>query len=654
MCGFVGVFTNRDERRSELEQSVRRMMSPIVHRGPDDAGTWHDAEAGIGLGFRRLAILDLSPNGHQPMASASGRFTLVFNGEVYNHGDLRRELSAAGHTWRGHSDTEVILAAFEAWGVGAAVRRFVGMFAMAVWDRQERALTLIRDRLGKKPLFVYRQDGLILFGSELKALDADPDFRGEVDPASVAQYLRYLYIPAPGSIYRNVRKLPPAHLLTVRDAAAPLPDPTPYWSAETAASAGRDARPADEREALDRLGTLLEEATRIRLESDVPLGALLSGGIDSSLVVAVMQSLASRPVRTFTIGFDEAAYDESAHAAAVASHLGTEHTTLPVTGADALAVVPDLPTMFDEPHADPSQIPTALVCRLARRDVTVALCGDGGDEVFGGYNRYLFGPRTLARTSALPAPLRRAVGRSLLAVGADTWDAFARPVTALLPAARRPRLVGEKLEKLGLVCAAASDGEGYRTLMSAWQRPEAVVPGTVPGPDALLAILARHPQLAPAERMMLADQVTYLPDDLLAKIDRASMAYSLEVRAPLLDHRVVEFAWTLPERMKLRDGTTKWALRELLARHVPRAMFERPKMGFSVPLRAWLTGGLRPWAEDLLSERSLRDVPVLDAAAVRRTWTAFLAGRTTHGLPLWAVLQLIAWWRRWTPLLAAP
>lgn len=649
MCGFAGLLTTRDDRRREIPSAVKRMTDAIVHRGPDDVGVWHDADRGVGLGFRRLSILDLSPNGHQPMRSESGRFTMVFNGEVYNHGDLRTELASKGHQFRGHSDTEVILAAFEVWGVKAAIPRFAGMFAIALWDSESRVLTLMRDRLGKKPLFVHAVRGLVLFGSELKSFVADPGFARIVDTASVHDYLRYLYVPAPASIFQNTGKVLPGHLLEIRDAEAPLPESTPYWDHEAVAERAHGALVTDERLAVAKLESLLEEATRQRLESDVPLGALLSGGIDSSLVVALMQRQVSKPVRTYTIGFDDPEFDESAHAAQVAKHLGTDHTTLSVTGAEALAVVPELPRIFDEPLADPSQVPTLLVSRLARRDVTVALCGDGGDEVFGGYNRYVHGPQLLSQIGAVPTLIRRPLGQALLSVPVGTWDALARAATLPLGASSRPRLAGERLHKIGRLCGVELPGEGYRSLMSAWQEPHEILPHAQPRADRALAVMRRHSGFTVAERMMLADQLTYLPDDLLAKADRASMSASLELRSPLLDHRVLEFAWSLPQHMKIRGGTTKWVLRELLARHVPRAVFERPKMGFSVPVRSWLTGPLRPWAEDLLSPSTLAELPMLDARAVRNEWALLCNGRSGNGLALWALLQLVAWWREWRP-----
>lgn len=626
-----------------MAEALSRMAAQLVHRGPDDGGIWH--AAGVGFSFRRLAILDLSQSGHQPMRSASGRYTITFNGEIYNHNAIRAELAARGHRFRGHSDTEVLLAAFDEWGIKASLPRTIGMFAFAVWDADRRVVTLARDRLGKKPLFVAAMPGLVLFGSELKALLADPDFDRTVDPDALAAFLRYVYVPAPHCIYRSTIKIPPAHYLEIRDADAPLPRAEPYWDVCVAAQEGVARRTGALRDAQEALSTLLDDAVRLRLESDVPVGALLSGGIDSSLVVARMQRLSSGTVRTFTIGFDEPEWDESTHADAIARHLGTSHSHLQVSGADALAVVPEMPDIFDEPFADPSQVPTVLVSRLARSQITVALCGDGGDEVFGGYNRYVSGPPAILRAMAVPGRVRRLSGQALGWIPAAAWDAAAR----IIPASRRPRLAGEKIQKLAQLLLARSPAGGYRSLVSAIQNPNRMVIGSRDIVDIEQQILDGFPMLTLAERMMLVDQIGYLPDDLLAKADRASMSASLELRSPLLDHRIVEFGWQIPIDAKIRDGKTKWILRELLARDVPRELFERPKMGFSVPVRAWLTGPLRSWAEDLISASSLAEIPLLDAALVRNEWRALRAGRGGNGLGVWAVLQLIAWWQRWRP-----
>jgi asparagine synthase (glutamine-hydrolysing) len=650
MCGLAGVLLAGGASGETLERLARAMTGPIRHRGPDDEGVFTDPEGGCALGFRRLAIIDLSEAGHQPMGSESGRYTLVFNGEVYNHNAIRPELIGAGHRFRGHSDTEVILAAFEEWGIAKAVTRFVGMFAIAVWDRQERTLTLMRDRLGIKPMFYGRAGTGIGFASELKSLVALPGFAGRLDREALASYLRFLYVPAPATIYQGVYKLPPGHLLTLRDPAAPLPEPVPYWSAIDAAYAGA-ANPlqVSDGEAIEALDGLLREAVRLRLEADVPLGALLSGGIDSSTVVALMQEVLPRPARTFTIGFDRPEHDEAAHARAIARHLGTEHTELRLTGEDALRVIPLLPDMFDEPLADPSQIPTYLVSALARRHVTVALSGDGGDELFGGYNRYRYGAGMSRQLARVPGPLRAAAAAALTAVGPRAWDRMASIATGVLPRRARPRLVGERLHKLARLLRAGNTAARYRTLMSAWDEPESLVPGTSELGDELDLLLSNGSPEPLEQRMMLADQRGYLSDDLLAKVDRASMAVSLEARVPLLDHRVVEFAWRLPLRLKIRNNEGKWILRRVLYRRVPPALVDRPKMGFTVPILDWLRGPLREWGEALLQPAELAAGGVLDPRPIRAAWCDIQTGRSPNATGLWAVLMFQAWRARWKP-----
>jgi asparagine synthase (glutamine-hydrolysing) len=645
MCGVAGFFWTRNRGPDEMRGIASRMADAIAHRGPDDSGVWVDSAAGIALGFRRLAIVDLSAQGHQPMRSASGRFIIIFNGEVYNHQSLRRELEASGCRFRGHSDTEVILAAFDQWGIERAIRRFIGMFAIAVWDVSSRELSLIRDRLGIKPLFVYHRDGLVSFGSELKALLAGPAFDRTLDTSALTAYLRYLYVPAPQSIFRHVTKLTPGHILKIADPTAPLPASSPFWSAGTAAKQGLTAQfSGGDHDAIAELETLLTDAVRLRMQADVPLGALLSGGIDSSTVVALMQVSANRPVKTFTIGFDQQEFDEAAHARAVAKHLGTDHTELHLAGADALALIPRLAEMFDEPLADPSQIPTFLVCELARREVTVALTGDGGDELFGGYNRYIQGEQMIAGFERWPSLLRRLSASGLTSLAPRTWNRMRDTLRPAFPVAGRTRHLGEKMHKLGDLLRAESRPAMYRSLLSAWQDPEQLVVGGVAAgnPDGALH---GDSQLALMERMMLADQTSYLPDDLLAKLDRASMAVSLEARVPILDHRVVEFSWRLPRRFKVRDGRGKWILRQILNKHVPRALVDREKMGFSVPLAQWLAGPLRNWAGDLLLSSETEGI--LRSTVVRREWDRFLAGDSTSSAGIWAVVMFRSWSDRW-------
>jgi len=627
------------------------MTAPIAHRGPDDSGIWVDETAGVALGFRRLAILDVSPLGHQPMHSASGRYITAFNGEIYNFRDLRRELEQCGDRFRGQSDTEVMLAAFERWGIREALRRFVGMFAMAVWDTTARRLTLARDRLGKKPLYVYREPGLVSFGSELKALVAGPSFDRTIDATAVTSYLQYLYVPAPRCIFKHAIKLPAGHLLHITDPRVPLPLPESYWSLEETARAGL-AHPfaGSDRDAIDEVERVLSDAVTCRLQADVPIGALLSGGIDSSIIVALMQRAAGRPVKTFTIGFEEQEFDESSYASDVATHLGTDHTSLRLTGADAMSLVPNLAEIFDEPLADPSELPTLLVSRLARRDVTVALSGDGGDELFGGYNRYIYGMRVMPPAMLVPHVVRRTVGAGISRVPVSAWERL-HGVAAAFPGAPFARL-GERVHKLGRVLVSPSSGHMYRSMLSAWPEPRDLLTAEARGQaaahdDANERILEAREPAHLLDRMMLADQLTYLPDDLLAKVDRASMSVSLEVRAPLLDHRVVELSWRLPHAMKIRGGLGKWALRQVLYRHVPREMVDRPKMGFSVPIDRWLRGPLRSWAESMLPGRSGVADTLLDGEVVGRAWQDLLDRRRPVGTALWAVVMLQAWRARW-------
>jgi len=645
MCGLAGFFSRTSCSSDELRNTVSRMTQTIAHRGPDDSGIWVNPSAGIALGFRRLAIVDLSALGHQPMTSSSVRFTLIFNGEVYNHVALRSDLQSRGWTFRGHSDTEVILAAFECWGIAEAVTRMVGMFAMAVWDSARRELSLIRDRLGIKPLFFYHHDGVISFGSELKAITAGPSFDRTIDRTALTAYLRYLYVPAPRTIFQHASKLMPGHILTIADPTAPLPPSIPFWTADAAARAGAaNEFVGSDEEAVEALEAVLGDAVRLRMQADVPLGALLSGGIDSSTVVALMQASATRPVKTFTIGFDESGFDEASHARAVANHLGTDHTELHLTGRDALAVVPRLADMFDEPLADPSQIPTFLVCQLARRDVTVALTGDGGDELFAGYNRYVSGERLIAGVQSWPRAIRRLSASGVARLAPRTWDRMGQVLQPVFPAITRTRSIGEKMHKIGDVLRAHSTSGMYRSLLSAWQDPESLVFGEQEDSNFAAALHANG-SLALMEQMLLADQTSYLPDDLLAKVDRASMAVSLEARVPILDHRVVELSWRLPRHLKVRNGTGKWILRQILYKHVPRSLVDREKMGFSVPLTQWLAGPLRTWAGDLLL--SGHGGELLRDAVVRREWDRFLAGNSRNAAGIWALVVFRAWESRW-------
>ncbi len=645
MCGIAGLIDRRaGTPAAALGATARAMADAIAHRGPDGSGVWVDESAGVGLGHRRLSIIDLSETGAQPMVSASGRYVISYNGEVFNFLDLRRELEAAGDRFRGGSDTEVMLAGFARWGIEATAKRLIGMFALALWDRETRRLTLVRDRLGIKPLYYLVRDDLLLFGSELKALRAAPGWRPTLDRDALVGYLRHNYVAAPHSIYAEVKKLPPGHILTLDPGQAP--HLTPFWDMREVARAGLAASrrtTLSDAEAVERLDALLRDSVRRRMLADVPLGAFLSGGIDSSTVVALMQAESNRPVKTFSIGFNEAAYDESPHARAVAAHLGTEHTEFMVEPRHALDVIPKLAEWYDEPFADPSQIPTYLVAAMTRKHVTVALSGDGGDEVFAGYNRYFWADSLWRKLGKLPRGLRRAGACAVRQVAPATWDALFR----LAPRRWRPPQPGDKMHRFADVLACPGPDAIYRRLVSQWVEPgEVATGGREPlGPLWDDTVAAEIPDFI--ARMQFLDTVTYLPDDILTKVDRATMAVSLEGRVPLLDHRVVEFAWSLPRHFKLREGRSKWILRQVLARYVPDRLVERPKMGFGVPIDAWLRGPLRDWAQDLLDPRTLRADGLIRPEPVERLWREHQSGAVNWQYPLWVVLMFQAWRRRW-------
>lgn len=646
MCGITGFWRMHGGGTGSPREQVEAMSMRLKHRGPDDGGFWCDEDAGIALAQQRLSVLDLSSAGHQPMHSACGRYVAVFNGEIYNHLDLRDRLEGRGGAvaWRGHSDTETLIACFVAWGVEETLRSCVGMFAFALWDRQRRELTLARDRMGEKPLYYGWQGETLLFGSELKALKAYPAFSATVDRNALALFLRHDCIPAPHTIYRGFFKLRPGHLLRMVFGDRQDAEQRPYWRYNDAVISGC-ARPFDgtDKEAVDALEDRLGESIGTQLLSDVPLGAFLSGGIDSSTVVALMQARSHRSVKTFTIGLAESAYDEAAHARAVAAHLGTEHTELYVSPADALAIIPKLPSIFCEPFADSSQIPTFLISQLARRDVTVALSGDGGDELFGGYNRYLAARTTWGRVQWLPLSARRALARLLRAVRPDVWDNLMQGVEPLLPQKWHVALAGDKAHKLSEVLTLSSGHAYLLSLASCWQEPTRVVAGA-DEPVTVLTDPAAWPRIDDlAQWMMAMDAQSYLPDDILVKVDRSAMANSLETRVPMLDHRVVEFALRVPLHMKIRDGQGKWILRQVLDRYVPRELIERPKMGFALPMDQWLRGPLRDWAEALLSERRLREEGYFDPMPIRKKWSEHLSGRRNWQRQLWTVLMFQGW-----------
>jgi asparagine synthase (glutamine-hydrolysing) len=646
MCGFAGLFHADAPRGEALIQQASRMAELVQHRGPDDAAEWADPTGRVALAFRRLAILDLSTAGRQPMTSMSGRYVMVFNGEVYNFADIRARLNIPDTAFRGTSDSEVILAAFDKLGVTGALERMIGMFAVALWDRRDEELWLIRDRMGIKPLYVASTSRGVAFASQLGALTRAPGFNHALDSAALASYLRYLFIPGRATPFQHVQKVPPGHYLRIRDPRQPLPEPEPFWTTD-ASRTGPDRQFAvdrDEDGVVTSLEALLTEAVNMRMVADVPVGALLSGGVDSSLVVALMQRSANRPVRTFTVGFGQSEHDESNHARAVAEHLGTDHVELQVSGDDALALVPNLAGIFDEPLANPSQIPTQLVSRLARQSVVVALSGDGGDELFGGYNRYTAGPRAVRRVSMIPRIPRRWLGAAFRAVPVRSWD---RVLGVRMPNGRPLRLAGQKAHKIARMLSADSPADMYHTLLSAWDDPERFLASAPAAADPIRRMLDSTADPVDLDAMMYLDQLFYLPDDLLQKVDRASMSVGLEVRVPILDHRVVERSWTLPSHYKVRGGDSKWILRAILDRHVPRRLVERPKTGFSVPVDSWLAGELRPWAEDLLLSDSPGKGALLNHGEITKAWRQFLGGRTEYALGLWSVVMLEAWLRHW-------
>ena len=643
MCGFAG-FLARGAYHDNTDAVATGMANRIAHRGPDDSGIWTDVEAGIALAHRRLSIVDLSAAGHQPMLSASGRCVLAYNGEVYNHLELRKRLEGEGSSplWRGHSDTETLLACVEAWGVDETLKRSVGMFAFALWDRSERTLWLARDRIGEKPLYYGWQGNTFLFGSELKALRAHPSFKASVDRGALGLLLRHNYVPGPHSIYAGINKLPPGTWLRLHAAQREV-QPVAWWSlAEVAERGSAEVFSGTESEAVDHLQQLLSDAVRGQMMADVPLGALLSGGIDSSLITALMQANSARPVRSFTIGFEEKEYDEAVHARAIANHLGTDHTELRLSAGDALAIIPRLPAMYDEPFADSSQLPTHLVMQLARQHVTVALSGDAGDEFFGGYNRYRFGPALWRKIRWMPSPLRRSLAHAL--GGMPTFAAGGMKVLAggASQLAQADEKWTKALKLLGTKSLQCQD-DLYVALVSEWADTDAIVVGEL-SLSSLLDQRSMWPQLSdPASRMMAMDALTYLPDDILVKVDRAAMAVALETRTPFVDRDVIEFAWSLPMSMKIRDDQGKWILRQLLDRHVPRALVDRPKMGFGIPLDGWLRGPLREWAEALLGEQRLSSEGYLYPTPIRRAWKQHQAGTASHGYRLWSVLMFQAW-----------
>jgi len=641
MCGITGFLQLHGVSSfADPARVIKSMSDTLVHRGPDSSGDWTDPAAGVALGHRRLAIVDLTPAGHQPMISADGRWVVTYNGEIYNFRELRQELENTGCRFRGHSDTEVMLEMVARRGVDATIVRLVGMFAIAFWDRQERHLYLVRDRLGVKPLYWTVQAGCLLFASELKALRVHPSWSATLDVEAADAMLRFSYIPGPATIYRDVFKLPPGSVL--RACLGREHSITPYWTLLSAVQRGLAGRFSGSIEdATDRLDHLLRDVVSRRMVADVPLGAFLSGGIDSSVVVAQMQASSTVPVRTFSIGFHESGYDEAVHAKAVARHLGTDHTEFYLDAAAAKAVIPKLPAMFDEPFGDSSQIPTFLVAEMTRRHVTVALSGDGGDELFGGYPRYQAVDTIWRKLRGMPGWSRRGLGALLRAIPAGQWDR----ILQAFPWKSRPARSGEKVHRVARILDARTADEFYQMVMTQREAQSGLVPaakGTI-GLGLSKALAAVLPDFV--ERMQYFDTMTYLAEDIMAKVDRTTMAVSLEAREPLLDHRLVEFAWTLPKQYKFANGQGKWLLRQVLFRYVPLELVERPKMGFSIPIDEWLRGVLREWAEDLLDEQRLQADGLLASSIVRRLWSEHQARVRNHSTIFWNLLMLQAWRR---------
>ena len=647
MCGIAGYASAGGFESASANDIALSMANAITHRGPDDSGVWVDPQAGVALAHRRLSILDLSSAGHQPMISVSGRYVIVFNGEIYNHNDIRNELEENHYQWKGTSDTESLLAGIETWGLEITLKKCVGMFALVIWDRKARELLLARDRMGEKPLYYGNNNGLFFFGSELKAIKAHPEFQGTVDRDSVTLFMRHNYIPAPYSIYRGIKKLEPGTWLRIPETKfGEVSDLTPsqYWSLEEIANQGQSHLfSGSDDDALGELERLLKQSIRGQMVADVPLGAFLSGGIDSSTVVALMQAQSGQPVKTFTIGFDEEGYNEANQAKEVAHHLGTDHTELYVTPKEAMEVIPRLPALYDEPFSDSSQIPTSLISQLTHQNVTVSLSGDGGDELFGGYNRYYWARSIWGKVKRLPPKLRQMLARLIKSQATSRWDRVYECCQFAIPKSRRVARAGANMHKLADLITVSNSDELYRSLVSHWESPQDIVLGGSEPSTVLTRGVILQTGGGIEQRMMLMDGLSYLPDDILVKVDRAAMGESLETRVPLLDHRVVEFAWRLPLQMKIREGQGKWILRKVLQKYVPPKMFERPKMGFAVPLNEWLRGPLREWAEELLCEKRMKDEGFLMPNPIREMWEEHHKGKVDHAYWLWDVLMFQSW-----------
>lgn len=646
MCGIVGFYSSN---ASKYYQSIFSMISSVFHRGPNKSGVWKDFDNGIVLGHRRLSIVDLSNSGNQPMISYSGRYVIVFNGEIYNHNDLRNDLSSLDHSipWKGHSDTETLLVAFELLGIKKTLEKIVGMFSIALWDRNSRILSLMRDRMGEKPLYYGWQGNCgkktFLFGSELKALKKHSEFNSSINRDAISLFLRHNYIPCPYSIYKGIHKLKSGHILqlTASDLEnESLPIENEYWSLAKIATDGvRNRWIGDEQSATDQFDKLLRKATSLQMMADVPLGAFLSGGIDSSTIVALMQSQSLNPIKTFSIGFSEADFNEAIYAKKIASHLGTDHTELYVSPHEAMDVIPKLPQIYDEPFSDSSQIPTFLVAELAKKQVTVALSGDAGDELFCGYNRYHLSSLIWSKLELLPVRLRKLIAKLIQSVSPSKWNSLLKKT----PISSKFANLGDKLHKGAAVMDARNLEELYMYIISHCSNPTSIVLDSFESPTILNGLRPNLKGLDDIEKMMVLDGLSYLPDDILVKVDRATMAVSLESRIPFLDHRIVEFAWKLPKSFKYRDRTTKWILRQVLYKYIPPNLVERPKMGFGVPIGNWIKGPLKDWAEDLISENRLKREGYFDYIVIRQMWDQHQASKRNWQYQLWNILMFQSW-----------
>ena len=641
MCGFAGFVDARGIDTTQAHHIGETMANAIIHRGPDDSGIWFNCENGVVLAHRRLSVQDLSPHGHQPMVSASERFVLVFNGEVYNHLELRKKLEEDGRspTWRGHSDTETILALIEAYGLPNTLSQIEGMFAFALWDKCENAVFLARDRIGEKPLYYGKQGNLMFFSSELKSIRKHPEFIPRIKLKSLYLYLQNNYVPSPHSIYEDIYKLEPGHYLKLASGEEPIA----YWSLSSIVFNKSEVSIKSDEEYLEQLETELKRSVLQQMQADVPLGAFLSGGVDSSLIVSLMQEQTSKTIKSFSIGFDDVEFDEAPFAKAVANHIGTEHCEFYVTSKQARDVVPKLPNLYDEPFADSSQIPTFLVSEIARQHVTVSLSGDAGDEIFGGYNRYNWGVNIWSKLSCSPASFRKFAKQAIQGISTESWNFAFSPMRKILPTKYRFQNFGDKIHKIAGLLTVVSEEDLYINLTNNWKEPNTLLRTPFEGYQNQSQFLGCVSALSFAERMMAHDTVSYLPDDILVKVDRASMGVSLETRAPFLDHRVVETAWQMPIDMKIRNGIGKYCLRELLYKRVPPALIERPKMGFGVPLNHWLRGPLKEWGENLIDKNRLEESGFFNYEEIHLKWNEHLSGKRNWQHQLWGVLMFEAW-----------